>query len=326
MTKPSKTCDYTIQIEQFLEELESLRTRGQTQAERHLYIPEGYHDPDDDRIGIYYLDQAWEWLITFLENTGQQYLLAKAKSDFAEYKKNPLASEMGLDEPYLIWPSRLCLYHELLKTLFVPRPREHGKGNAEFKDLLKILKKCERYLSNPRLFAWAPCREADVHDRIEELLGCYYNRLARKPRINKPITGFDADTGLPEIKTLIEYKYVDSRDTSKRVIQELLADIGGYQSKTYDRFVFVVYETQRFNRDDEWRDAIDSANPNNTVEVVLLKGVRPSEHDRAMAEEHRGRQDEVAKKRRTKRSARKAAPKTTKESAKKSATRAARRE
>lgn len=262
-----------LQIKQALNQVSEFVRKAVDLGERSFNILDKYRDRFDDEIAEDYLLRAWMLILSILEASGNKFLLKQGLADFDLCRKKPLESKMGPEEPYLVWPWKVQDYADLLAAIYVPAA---AKTTEEVAPLIEILKRCEKYLVHPTLFAWPPCGEADVHERIEELLACNYPRLQHKPRLNKSIKNFEPDTGLPSIKTLVEYKYVSSQDDARRIVEEILADIGGYQSRDYVQFVFLIYETERFRRLDEWEDVISRSNPPNPVEVVLLKGVRPT--------------------------------------------------
>lgn len=274
-----------IRMKQALEQVTEYVRAAVDYGERRFYVPQKYRDSFDDEIAEENLRDAWSLVISLLEATGQDFLLKTAYRELEESRKDPLKSRMGPEEPFLVWPWKVQKYAELLTAMYVQKST--AEMESEPAQLIEILQRCEKYLVLKRLFAWPPCSEADVHDRIEELLACYYPGLKRKPRLNKPIKNFEPDTGLPSLKTLIEYKYITSTEEAKRVVDELLADIGGYKCREYNRFVFVIYETGRFERQDEWKDALKGSNTPSSVHTVLLKGVEPTPDDRKRAAGYR---------------------------------------
>ena len=136
-----------------------------------------------------------------------------------------------------------------------------------------------RFLNLLYCLLWKNCppnNEKDVHIRIEGLLRCIYNDLETKRRISKRIKCFEPDTAIPSLKTLIEYKYITNRSQGKDIVDQVLADISGYQSDDYDNYIFVIYETHRFFPKTDWDKMIESCNPQNRIECVVIKGVAPT--------------------------------------------------
>ena len=117
------------------------------------------------------------------------------------------------------------------------------------------------------------------------VLKCTYGDLITKPALSKPIKGFVPDTGIPSLKTALEYKFIENEREGKEVLDEILADIGGYRCEAYETFVFVVYETIRLFPEDEWKTAIEASEPRTNVEVVALHGTVPTEADQKASSE-----------------------------------------
>lgn len=298
-----------VQLEQTLNAISVAIRKGDDYGERSLFGNNDYVDPHDDEIAKHYLHVAWSNLLALLEASGLSSLKDQAIRDYEDFKKDPLDSKMGYEEPYLVWPDKLRQFHDVITNLYMP-PKDASSPVSQ--DLISILEKSEKYILSQLIFDWVPCCEADVHDRVEEMLGCVYTRIQRKPPIAKQIKNFVPDTGLPSIKTLVEYKFVASTEDAKRVVDEILADLGGYQSGNYKQFVFVIYETRRFSRLQDWEAVLTDSNPPTPTKVVLLKGVVPSEADKAKSIENRKRVAEVSK-----RLVKKNTKKTTKSSKKK---------
>ena len=125
-------------------------------------------------------------------------------------------------------------------------------------------------ITDRKIFESPPCGEKEVHDRIEAVLKCVFPDLKHKPSISKPIKNFIPDTGLPSVKTLIEYKFISNNTDAKRVSDEVLADTRGYFSKEWDKFIYVIYETVRIKPESEWNNLLLECNvPDNTKIIVL---------------------------------------------------------
>lgn len=248
-----------------------------------------YPDLEDDaQVATDSLLAAWQLLLSLLETTGHDFLFSAAKIEYMDCIKSPLSAQPIYGEIYLYWPGRLSYYTSYLEAMYVP-PSSPGEAVKAQGELMDFLSRIEKLLVNRAVFAWVPCNEEDVHLRIEGLLDCVYPDLQHKPVINKPIKNFVPDTSLQIARTLIEYKYIDSVEVAKRVCDEVLADVGGYASEDYDHFVFVIYETQRFMRADEWQAALDKSGSKTQLTAILLKGLVPDESDKRERESARKR-------------------------------------
>lgn len=276
----------TVQLGQIIEKVYDYIREADRYGQGVLW-PEGTDEECriDEALTTHNLISAWRCILTLLEIGGHRFLFQEAKKDYDECKKSPLKQEMGLEEPYLIWVGKAREYLGYLHAIYTPvdsKTISHQQAS-----LIPLLRRSENYVVSRKLFAWRPCDETDIHTRIEELLRCYYPDLQSKPRIAKPVKGFEPDTVLPSIKSFIEYKFVNSASDCKRILDDILAKIGGYQSTSNRLCVFVIYETDRFVREEEWRSAIEASKPAYPVEIVLLKGVRFDSGDEQRSKQHR---------------------------------------
>ena len=101
------------------------------------------------------------------------------------------------------------------------------------------------------MFPIAPQNEKDVHLRIEAILKCIFPDMKRKPSLSKQIKNFEPDTGIPSLETLIEYKFLSRKIDVGGIADQLLADTRGYISKDWKRFLYVIYETNRFRTESD---------------------------------------------------------------------------
>ena len=79
---------------------------------------------------------------------------------------------------------------------------------------------------------------------------------------------------------MIEYKYIDSREYGKEVYDTILTDVSGYQCSDYESIIFVIYETERYFPESDWKAAIKGIKAKMRLEVILLKGTPPQNEDR----------------------------------------------
>ncbi len=140
------------------------------------------------------------------------------------------------------------------------------------KDLVEVLQASEYAITDPSCFPHPPASEADVHHRIEAVLKCVFPKLQTNPPIPKPIKNFKPDTGLPSVRTLVEYKFVQSKDDLSRVADEILADTRGYISRDWDNFIFVIYETRRLKGEKDWNDLLRECGTAWHTRAVVIRG------------------------------------------------------
>ena len=260
-------------------------TNGDTWLFRHQYSEYG-HEEETWLLKSFEvdLDFAWIMMLDLIERLGHKTLLEFAQTDYNKFKEAPSASAMGYDEPYLIWTARLSLFITVLKDLYLPDPDFEGSP-IEIEKLTRLIKNSEYYITQSSVFSWVPCVEEDVHNRIEGILKCAYPDLQRKPPLAKKIKGFIPDTGIPSLKTFIEYKFINNEREAKAVLDEIFSDISGYKDHNFDRYIFVIYETIRVFNKSEWEEAVASAQAKESIDVIVLQGSPFTELDKGRREE-----------------------------------------
>lgn len=240
-----------------------------------------------DRV-TWALTNAWRIIISLLQERGQGFLTESALKEYGEFESNPVKAEINSEgEPFLVSAAHAWRWAEVLRRFYVktktpPLP-------VAVREIAEIIRRAETYLVDLKVFGWRPTEEADVHDRLESVLGCVFEDMERKPVIGKPIKDYIPDTGIPSKRALLEYKYITDALAGKRVLDEILADISAYTSDKYDHFIFVIYETDRVFPERRWTDHIAANNVGEHVQIILLKGSLPTEEDKKMAKQAKER-------------------------------------
>jgi len=56
------------------------------------------------------------------------------------------------------------------------------------------------------------------------------------------------------------------------IADQLLADTRGYRSREWTSFVYVIYETERFKSEAQWRELLRQCGVESSAGVVVLSG------------------------------------------------------
>jgi hypothetical protein len=239
-------------------------------------------------------ESCWVMLIDLLQRLNHAKLLEFALADYNEGIKDLSHSEMGYEEPFLTWPPRVQRIVSILRDIHLPEDDStHEATSKDVQHLELLIRNSEYYITKADTFQWVPCNEDDVHNRLEGLLKCTYPDLRSKPPLAKPIKSFIPDTGIPNLKAFVEYKYVQTKLDAKAILDQILADIGGYKSDEYERGIFVIYETTRVFHEYDWKEAVAAAKPTIGIEIIALKGTPPSKKDQELADAARTRRKET---------------------------------
>jgi len=171
-------------------------------------------------------------------------------------------------DPYLKWGGPARQFRMALMTVYMTE-----SAQTITKDLEGILRGATYAITDRDAFGDPPSNEEHVHRRIEALLRCIFPDLLHKPKLTKQIENFEPDTGIPSIGTLIEYKFLSAAIHAPRIADEILADTRGYASKEWRFFLYVIYETERFKREAEWRQLLRECAVSENTSVVVLTGI-----------------------------------------------------
>ncbi len=223
-------------------------------------------DSTEELIVSHYVETAFIQTMVLLEAAGLPEALKAVQSLNVKARSN-YATLAHAEEFYLKWSPKLSQHLDAIENAVGAQ-----KIGTITKDVVQILRGTLYAITDPRCFSAPPDEERDVHVRIEAVLRCIFPDLRHKPPISKPIKNFEPDTGLPSLRTLIEYKYIKDLSDAKVVSDQVLADTRGYTSKDWDHFVYVIYETTRIKREEEWIEHLRENGVGEDTKVIVLSG------------------------------------------------------
>jgi hypothetical protein len=143
------------------------------------------------------------------------------------------------------------------------------------KAVVDVLRGTQYAITDRNCFAEPPASEADVHHRVEAVLKCIFPDLRHTPPVAKSVKNFKPDTGLPSMRTLVEYKFIQEKADIDRVADEILADTRGYNSRDWDCFIFLIYETRRLKSEREWNDLLRECGTALNTQAIVICGEAP---------------------------------------------------
>lgn len=221
---------------------------------------------------VWYAEIAFRQLLLVCEVMGLPLLRAEISTALERRTAAGLSkAETSPDgDPYMACLADVRRFHLVLQSTLVMEP-----SRSVTKDLETIVRGCTYAVTDKDAFGGPPSNESELHYRIEAVLRCVFPDLLRKPRLSKPIKNFEPDTGIPSLKTLIEYKFIASANMVPQVADEILADTRGYSSKDWNSFLYVLYETERFRAESAWRQLLRECGVAPNSGVVVLSGERP---------------------------------------------------
>jgi hypothetical protein len=170
-------------------------------------------------------------------------------------------------ESHLKWAGPARRFHQSLQAIFLTE-----SSQTVTKDLEAIIRDSLYTIADPRIYGSTPQNETDVHARIEGIIRCVFPDTLHKPALSKPIKNFEPDSGIPSISTIIEYKFLSGRNQIGPVADQILADTRGYTSDMWKAFLYVIYETERFRPEAEWRQLLRDCGSADNVSAIVLSG------------------------------------------------------
>jgi len=124
----------------------------------------------------HYIEKAFIQILVLLEVLDLMQTYNKLEGIYCEAKeKGFLESEMGIEEPYLVYGGILYTYANAIGNSF----NVNSSKTLVSKDLTSILREIVYPITDPDLFDSPPANELEVHKRIEAVLRCIFVIIQR---------------------------------------------------------------------------------------------------------------------------------------------------
>jgi DNA modification methylase len=189
------------QIHELLKKADDLFDEDRYRGREDCDVPEMQID--------YYIESAFIHTLVLLDKLNLSRTYEKVCDVFDKAREKGFrTSQQGVDEPYLQWSAEIYGFLQAIGNSY----NIHPFSNLVSKDITSILRATLYSITDKNIFDKPPARESEVHSRIEAVLKCVFPDLKHKPSINKPIKNFQPDTGLPSVRTLIEYKFISDQN------------------------------------------------------------------------------------------------------------------
>lgn len=228
-----------------------------------------YTSPEPNDLIDYYIETAFIFLLSLVDKLELYNIYEKINYTYKKAQKNFHDSKMGMEEPYLVWGEFLRTYIDAIANTY---GISFAGETVITENVESILRQSIYSITDSELFPAPPVDENEVHKRIEGVLKCIFPDLKHKPTLTKQIKNFEPDTGIPSIRTLIEYKFIAKRGDVKKIVDELLADTRGYHSKDWKYLYYVIYETRRFMSEKEWNQLFNQCGVGENTKVIVICG------------------------------------------------------
>lgn len=261
-------------VDKSLEQIRALADKAIASEEFHRWTVHQLESPYpvDDQIAEA-VETAFLQLLLLCEVLNIEMLHSIVAATYLRAKEIGLDRQESFEEEF-VWSTWSTPIKQFADTIGAVYGSEMPAGSHTLVDLPELLRATQTAITDRLCFA-PPTNEKEVHDRIETILRCVYPDLRRKPPLSKPITNFVADTAIPQLDILIEYKYLSAVENASQIANEILADVGGYNDPKWKNIIFVIYETKRFRSEAEWRHLLRESGFDARVDIVVLHGEEP---------------------------------------------------
>ena len=220
------------------------------------------------------LHSAYMQLLILTEALGLSHAYDQIRKSYdgaISHKDGISASETDPDgDPYLLADFELRRFVTGIEAVYGLK-----SSHVVSKDVIEVLRATQYAITDRNCFLEPPSSEADVHHRVEAVLKCIFPDLRHMPPVPKSVKNFKPDTGLPSMRTLVEYKFIQVKADIDRVADEILADTRGYTSRDWDSCIFLIYETCRLKPEREWNDLLRECGTALNTQAIVICGVAP---------------------------------------------------
>jgi hypothetical protein len=118
-----------------------------------------------------------------------------------------------------------------------------------------------------------PSNEAEVRREIFSILKCTFHDAVREIPITKLFKTFKPDLGVRSLKAAAEYKYADTEQRVKEVLDGIYADMRGYAGDhRWKTFYAVIYMTQPFYSQQQIEKEFRNVSADRNWIPILLTG------------------------------------------------------
>ena len=134
---------------------------------------------------------------------------------------------------------------------------------------LRRFRECTQYLAQP------PANERDVQDIIWIMLRAQFDRVEREETLPRfGVKAYRPDFGVPDLRLLLEVKFIGSSTQVGNLQDQLLADLQGYidGNPRYSSVILFVYDHAHKLRDPT-KFEVDLRRIEEVADVIVIPGV-----------------------------------------------------
>lgn len=220
----------------------------------------------DDQYLSHLVRTAYFATLTLLERLQLRVLASVISDEWTANKSNPLRGEMM----HALGEARLATTNPLREAIGALEVLDIAPTNVayepSFEHAVRILKNTK--LAAARLEKKFE-REKDLDAFCESQLLATFPDLNSNPALSLSNSYRQPDSSIESIKTLVEYKHLRDKADSRKIIDEIQADIRNYAGKGFNRLIVLLAQSEWFLR----QEAVDAdvlAEPTSFENLVVI--------------------------------------------------------
>ncbi|QBF26232.1 hypothetical protein EXN22_11200 [Pseudomonas tructae] len=236
--------------------------------EQHLDVHQ-LEDPEDNRHDMaqqilrYHLEASFRGIGVLAERLGAPSI----EREVADSRKNRTYLEKtGRPFDGEIHSEALAQAYACFAPL---RAMSNAKAITTHEVLRNILLKTAVIISDRDL---RPKNESEVRNAVLEICRYSFTDAMREVGVPKIIKHTKGDIGIPSLRTMVEFKFIDSKAEMKASLDGVYADMKGYNHPDWDTFYGVFYMTQPFYTQDEVEKEFELVNADKTWKPIVVNG------------------------------------------------------
>lgn len=140
---------------------------------------------------------------------------------------------------------------------------------------IRRFRECCKYIQNP------PQNEKEVQDILWIMLRSQFERVEREDTLSRfAAKTYKPDFVIPNLKGLIEVKFIGEKTDISKIQEEILADIPGYlgSNSTYDGIIVFVYD-QAHKLLDPRKFIEDIRSVDGIIDIIVVPGISKKWND-----------------------------------------------
>lgn len=228
---------------------------------------EEYHEAED--VLRYYVEKAFRDVAILAERLGLPILRAEISEKMSSF--SDLVHIEPVPRDVMMFSPPLQAANNFFRSMAIMTEGREITGLRVFE---QILENTGKIIAARGL---TPDRETAVSDAVLEVLKFAFPDATKTVNIPKSLKTYKPDIGVKSLLAAAEYKYANTKEKAKSVLDGIYADMRGYYSKyEWRNFYAVIYQTETFytQKDVEREFQLVRADLNWRPVVVFGKGGR----------------------------------------------------